>query len=82
MVRAAYEPSFKKKFLKLGDARVQEKIKKQIRRIVENPEVGKPMRHSRKDTREVHVRPFRLSYKYQKSLDLVIFADFYHKDEQ
>ena len=58
------------------------KIKKQIRKIVENPKVGKLMRYARKGTREVYVSPFRLSYAYFPEEEKIIFLDLYHKDEQ
>jgi len=45
-------------------------------------QIDKPMRHNRKETREVYVNPFRLSYSYNQKEDLLIFLDFYHKDEQ
>jgi mRNA-degrading endonuclease RelE of RelBE toxin-antitoxin system len=47
-----------------------------------SPESGKPMRYSRKDTREARVHPFRLSYLYTKDEDKIVLLDLYHKDEQ
>lgn len=39
------------------------KIKvKKIAKVIKNPKIGKPMRNVRKGTREVRVKPFRLSY--------------------
>ena len=58
------------------------KVEKAILKIIQNPEIGKPMRHNRKGTREVYVGPFRLSYSYNFSEDVLTFLDFYHKDEQ
>ena len=60
----------------------EEKVKKQIKKIIENPEIGKPMRYGRAGTREVYVGPFRLSYIYLKEENKLVFFDFYHKDEQ
>ncbi len=60
----------------------EEKIKKQIKKIIENPEIGKPMRYGRKGTREIYVGSFRVSYAYVKEENKVIFLDIYHKDEQ
>ncbi len=59
-----------------------ERAEKLIKKIMENPEVGKPMRHSRKGTREVYLKPFRLSYAYDKSLDTLTFLYIYHKKHQ
>ena len=38
------------------------------------------MKHNRKGTRELYIKPFRLSYIYIK--DTVYILDFYHNDEQ
>lgn len=61
---------------------LKEKIIKQIMKLEENPEIGKPMRHSRKGTRELYLSPFRLSYAYLKNENKLIILDLYHKDEQ
>jgi mRNA-degrading endonuclease RelE of RelBE toxin-antitoxin system len=67
---------------KIKDNLLKEKVTKQIEKIVNDPEVGKPMRFGRKGTREVYVPPFRLSYAYIKEENKIIFLDLYHKDEQ
>jgi len=77
-----YDLFFKKKVKKIRDKLLKEKVKKQIEKIVRRPDVGKPMRFSRKGTREVHVKPFRLSYYYLENKDEITFLDLYHKDEQ
>ncbi|HEV8289575.1 MAG TPA: type II toxin-antitoxin system RelE/ParE family toxin [Candidatus Norongarragalinales archaeon] len=75
------DPHFEKLFSKL-DNNQKEKVKTQIRKIIADPEVGKPMRYARKGTREVYVKPFRLSYAYVPGENKVIFLDLYHKDAQ
>lgn len=60
----------------------RERVKKQIKKIIETPEIGKPMRYTRKGTREVYVGSFRLSYTYIKEENKLIFLDLYHKDKQ
>ncbi len=60
----------------------QDRIKKQIHKIIEKPDTGKPMRYARKGTREVYVGSFRLSYAYLQDENKLIFLDLYHKDEQ
>ncbi len=73
--------NFKQIFRKLDES-VRIKVKKLILKILENPEVGKPMRHNRKATREVYAKPFRLSYSYLEYENTIILLDLYHKDEQ
>ncbi len=80
MVEAVFHPSFKKVFSKIKDRSLKEQLIKQFAKIRDNPEIGKPMRYSRKGTREVYVSPYRLSYIYTK--DKIIFLDLYHKDRQ
>ena len=60
----------------------KEKVKKQITKIIANPEIGKPMRYARKGTREVYTGSFRLSYAYIPEENKLVFLDLYHKDEQ
>jgi mRNA-degrading endonuclease RelE of RelBE toxin-antitoxin system len=67
MVTIAYDPSFEKKVRKIKDHLLKLKVKKQILKIMDSPEIGKPMRYGRKCTREVHTPPFRLSYLYHKN---------------
>ena len=55
---------------------------KEIVKILENPEIGKPMMYARKNTREIYISPFRLSYCYIKEENKIIFMDLYHKDLQ
>ncbi|MDD5685813.1 MAG: type II toxin-antitoxin system RelE/ParE family toxin, partial [Methanoregulaceae archaeon] len=82
MVTVLYSPTFEKTIRKMKDGRTKERLKAQIKKIVRNPEIGKPMRYSRKQTREVYVPPFRLSYCYNGQKDILIFLALYHKDEQ
>jgi mRNA-degrading endonuclease RelE of RelBE toxin-antitoxin system len=82
MVKVEFDSVFKKRVKKIKDAALKEKVKKQIVKIVGNPDIGKPMRFSRKGTREVYVAPFRLSYLYFPGKDTVVFLDLYHKDSQ
>ena len=81
MVRVEYEDSFKKKVSKLENSQ-KIKVKKQIDKIVENPEIGKPMRYERTHTRELYIKPFRISYSWDSGLLVILFLDIYHKDNQ
>ena len=82
MVTVAYSKTKKKTIRKIRDERTKERLKTQIIKIVDDPDIGKPMRYSRKGTREVHIPPFRLSYYYDRQNDLLIFLALYHKDDQ
>lgn len=82
MVTVIFDPLFQRLIEKIKDNSLKLRIKKQIEKIVNFPEIGKPMRYARKGTREVYISPFRLSYIYIESEDKIIFHDLYHKDKQ
>ena len=82
MVRVDFDESFKRAVSKIKDARIKERIAKLLIKIKQNPEIGKPMQHNRKGSREVYLPPFRLSYAYDKANNIVVILNFYHKDEQ
>lgn len=82
MVTIAYVPSFEKKVRKIKDKLLKIKIKTKILKIIDSPEIGKPMKYSRKGIMEVYIPPFRLSYLHIKNDEKIIFLDLYHKDEQ
>ena len=80
MVEVIFDTYFKKNFKKIKDKTLKERIIKQISKIKDNPEIGKPMKYTRKGTRELYVSPFRLSYKVERGI--IYILDLYHKDEQ
>jgi len=80
MLKIEHKETFIKKISKIKDKKTKEKIIKQIEKIIENPTIGKPMKFTRKGTRELYVQPYRISYAFLKNT--IIFLDFYHKDKQ
>jgi len=82
MVSFRFLPQFKRSLSKVQNKAFKQQVKKQIAKLQANPTLGKPMRYERKGTRELYVRPFRLSYSYDESANLVTLLDLYHKDEQ
>ena len=77
-----HREDFIKKIGKIKHEAIKEQIKKQVEKIINNPEIGKPMRYNRKGTRELYLKPFRLAYVYIPEEEKLIFLDLYHKDEQ
>lgn len=77
-----YKKDFLKTISKIKDVASKEKIKKQVEKITDNPEIGKPMRYERKNTRELYIKPYRIAYAYDKQEGSIIFLEIYHKDEQ
>jgi len=82
MVDVIFDKKFKQIFSKVKDSSLKESIIKQISKIKINPQIGKPMRNVRKGTREIYVKPFRLSYAYHISSSTIFILDLYHKKKQ
>ena len=82
MLAIEHRENFLKKMSKIKHQAIKEQIKKQVEKIIENPEIGKPMMYSRKGTRELYVKPYRLAYAYFQEEEKIVFIDLYHKDEQ
>ena len=80
MVTVTFEPHFKKSFSKIKDISLKEKVIAQVEKIKNNPEIGKPMKFSRKGTRELYIPLFRLSYRIEDNI--VYILDLYHKNLQ
>lgn len=64
------------KDIKNIDQLKREKIEKQIKKIVENPKVGKPLRYTRGE-RSLYIKPFRLVYAIRG--DELILLKFNHR---
>ena len=58
------------------DGFLLQKLKKQIEKIIENPETGKPLKY-RKGERSLYIRPFRLVYVVR--LNEIILLKFDHR---
>jgi mRNA-degrading endonuclease RelE of RelBE toxin-antitoxin system len=79
LVVIRFHPSFEKNLKKI-DKQIRIKILKQIKKISINPDIGKPMKYTKKGTRELYISPYRLSYIYEEGIVKII--SLYHKDEQ
>jgi addiction module RelE/StbE family toxin len=77
VVEVIFDPVFKKDFKKIRNKDIKDKVIKQVSKIKDNPEIGKPMKYSRKGTRELYISPYRLSYLYEN--DIVFILALYHR---
>ena len=82
MVEIRFDKKFTAMFSKLKDNSMKKKIIKQIKKISENPEAGKPVRYERRGTRELYIDSFRLSYAYLQKESIVYMLALYHKKKQ
>ena len=81
MVEVIFAEKFERQFKK-SDGSVKIRIRKQVKKIIQSPEIGKPMMYGRKGTRELYLGSFRISYSYLKKENVLTFLNIYHKDEQ
>lgn len=75
MVRITPSKEFIKNVKKLDDFE-KEKLKKQIEKIIKNPQIGKPLKYKRGE-RCLYVKPFRLIYAFRK--DEIFLLKFDHR---
>ena len=69
---------FEQEFKKIKDRITQDKIEKQIKKVLENPTVGKPLRYDLKGERTIYIKPFRLIYTVDKNK--LILLRFEHRN--
>ena len=77
-MQIAYTHEFRRGIKKVRDKAMQKKVKKIIEKIIDNPDVGKPLRYELAGLRSVRVPPFRILYEL--SGDRLIFHTFEHRD--
>lgn len=61
---------------KILDSFILKKLRKQILKILENPNVGKPLKY-RRGERSLYVKPFRLIYSFFN--DTIFLLKFEHR---
>ena len=72
-----YTQKFERDVKKIRDGLVKERLAKQIRKVVEDPEVGKPLRYGLKGEWTIRVPPYRLIYAVQG--DRLVLLRFEHR---
>ncbi|MEN7982093.1 MAG: type II toxin-antitoxin system RelE/ParE family toxin [Nanoarchaeota archaeon] len=82
MVEVRFDKKFIFIFSKIKDNLFKLKVTKQIKKMVKNPEIGKPMKYIRKGTREIYIKPYRLSYEYNEKDKIIYVWELYHKKFQ
>jgi len=77
-MQIVYTHEFRRGIKKVRDKAMQGKVKKIVQKIIDNPEVGKPLRYELDGLRSVRVPPFRIIYELTG--DCLIFHTFEHRD--
>lgn len=63
--RIVVTDKFEKDVRKLRDKTFRERIDKEVKKISENPEFGKPLGYSLKGEKTIRIKPYRLIYKVE-----------------
>jgi mRNA interferase RelE/StbE len=74
-----FSEEFRKDFKKIKDKDLRLKIIKQIKKLKEDPKVGKPLRNVMKNHRSLRVHPFRIIYRIEQ--DKIVINCFDHRDD-
>ena len=72
-----FSNEFKKDFKKIKDKTTRIKIIKQLKKLAEMPEAGKPLMYNLKKHRSIRVPPFRIIYRLEQ--DKIIINCFDHR---
>lgn len=68
---------FERDIRRIKDKRLKRGLEKQIRKIVDKPSIGKPLKHVLRGERSVRIGPYRLLYKVEA--DRLILLRFEHR---
>jgi mRNA-degrading endonuclease RelE of RelBE toxin-antitoxin system len=74
-----YTDKFERDCRKIKDNLIKDRLEKQIQKIVEDPESGKPLKYGLKEERTIRIKPFRLIYAVQEGS--LILLRFEHRKE-
>lgn len=74
-----YTSKFEHEVKKVKDKKIKERLEKNIKIIIENPEIGKPLRYALKGERTIRIAPFRLIYAIDGNS--IILLRFEHRSE-
>ena len=62
-MKVIYTEEFKRDARKVKDKKIQDRIKKTVQKIKDNPEVGKPLGYNLFGFRSTKIPPFRILYE-------------------
>lgn len=74
-----FSDEFKKEFKKIKDKTTRLKIIKQLRKLSESPETGKPLKYDLKNHRSIRVSPFRIIYRFEE--EKIVINCFDHRKD-
>ena len=75
--KIVWTEKFERELRKLRDRSVKTRVRNVVQRIIEEPDVGKPLRFELKGERSIRVPPYRLIYAVE--LDTLYLLRFEHR---
>jgi mRNA-degrading endonuclease RelE of RelBE toxin-antitoxin system len=79
MVNIEFSLQFEKVIRKIKNLALKQHLEKNIKKIIDHPEIGKPLRHHLNGERTVYVSTFRIIYSYNNNT--ITFHVFDHRDD-
>ncbi len=79
MVRVVYSKEFEEDVKKIRDNALKKRLIKQVEKVLNNPNIGKPLRYNLKGERSVYVPPYRLVYTLID--DKIFLLRFRHRED-
>ena len=74
-----FSDEFRREFMKIKDKTTRLKIIKQLKKLSNKPETGKPLKYNLKNHRSIRVPPFRIIYRLEK--EKIIINCFDHRKD-
>lgn len=74
-----FSEEFRKEFKKIKDKETRLRIIKQVKKLAETPEAGKPLKYGLKQHRSVRISPYRIIYRIES--DKLIINCFDHRKD-
>lgn len=79
MVSVLWTQKFEQDFKHVKDSTTKERLLKQIAKIAERPDIGKPLKYALKGEWTIYIKPYRLIYCVEG--ETLILLRFEHRKE-
>ena len=76
-MKVIYTERFKRDLQKIKDNNVRERVIKFVQKLIDNPNIGKPLKYDLVGLRSVRVNPFRIVYEIKD--DTLVLHKFQHR---
>ena len=76
-MKVIYTDRFKRDLQKIKDNNVRERVIKLVQKLIDNPNIGKPLKYDLVGLRSVRVSPFRIVYEMKD--DTLVLHKFQHR---